>query len=535
MMLLLVYWFILFVFASLSGIAFQHIFGLSKTNTSFTLLFGIIFQTLFLSICAFFFRINIEIFILNCIIQLLFFFKYKAEFFTFCKSLFQPFSRKQIYLFVVLMVLITLKSAQLPTIFDNESYYIQTIKWLNEYGFVKGVANVHPFLAQFSFWHVLQSGFNFSFITNKINDINGFLLLIGIYYFFEKHIKNGFNWSFFGIVFLVFYYQFIDSPSPDLPILVFSAIVFTEFIEKSIETKSVILFIIFMIFIKVTIAPILLIALIYLGRNKNIISYFGIISIFFGSIWLAKNIIITGFPLFPLTFLETNFDWKMNLSVLKKLTQLTIDAGYAENLVKTINLSLFEKLNLWFHLGGINAIFNKGILFLFVIIPFTSFFKTNKNFKILYFILLLQFLFLLITSPQYRFFLPTFILFSIIISFEIYQKLNFLNKYFVVILSLILLTFNLFFDVKKIDTKSNFQLVQLIISESNSKYKNIKYNRKAIDNFKFNDAKFPNVYETSNGELPCVNDKLFKYYQYFPQQRTNDLNDGFYAKEMKYE
>jgi len=456
MILLLVYWFILFLFASLSGIAFQNTFGLSKTNTSFTLLFGIIFQTLFLSVSAFFFRINIEVFLVNCSIQLLFFFTYKTDFLAFCKTLFKTFSKKQFYLFIGLTVLIALKSAQLPTIFDNESYYIQTIKWLNEYGFVKGVANVHPFLGQFSFWHVLQSGFNFSFITNKINDINGFILLIGIYYFIEKYILKGFNWSFFGILFLIFYYQFIDSPSPDLPILVLSSIVFNEFIENSDEIKSILLFIIFMIFIKVTIAPILLIAIIYLWKNNKTIPYFGVISVVFGCIWIAKNIIITGFPLFPLTFIETNFDWKMSLNVINKLTQLTIDAGYSENAIKTANLSIFEKLNLWFHLGVINAIFNKGIGFLFVIIPFTRFFKTNKNFKILYFILLVQFLFLLVTSPQYRFFLPTFILFSTVLVYEVFQQLRFLNKNIVVTLTLILLTVNLFFDVKNLGKKIEF-------------------------------------------------------------------------------
>lgn len=540
MLILLVYWFILFLFASLSGIALQNTFGLSKTNMSFTLLFGIIFQTLFLSLCAFFFRINYEIFIVNCFIQLLFFFKYKTEFSTFCKLLFKSFSKNQTYLFLGLTLLIALKSAQLPTIFDNESYYIQTIKWLNEYGFVKGVANVHPFLGQFSFWHVLQSGFNAEFISAslvplQINDINGFILLIGIYYFIQKHIKKAFNWSFFGIVFLVFYYQFIDSPSPDLPILVLSAIIFNEFIENSNEIKSTLLFIIFMIFIKVTIAPILLIALIYLWKNKTSIPYFGIISIVFGSIWIAKNVIITGFPLFPLTFIVTKFDWKMSLSVIKKLTQLTIDAGYSENVVKTVNLSMFEKLNLWFHLGGINAVFNKGILFLFVIIPFTKFFKTNKNFIFLYFILLVQFLFLLVTSPQYRFFLPTFILFSTVIIYEVSIYLKFPRRKLVVVFSLLLISINLFFDVKNTNDNSSFHLSQLIIPESNTKYKNIEFEKKSIENFNYNNVKLPNLHETSNGDLPCVNDKLYKYYKCFPQQRTNDMKDGFYAKELRYE
>ena len=448
MSIVLVYWFLLFVYASLTGIAIQNIVGLSKTNKAFTLLFGIIFQTLFLSICAFFYRIHVEVFVLNCLLQVFLYVKFKSEFISFLKIFFKSFSNKELYLFVGITILIASKSAQLPTIFDNESYYLQTIKWLNEYGFVKGVANVHPFLGQFSFWHVLQSGFSFPFLTFQFNDINGFIVLIGVYYFIEKHNKIGFNWTFFGILFLVFYYQFIDAPSPDLPILVFSAIVFSECIDNSNNIKSILLFIIFMLFIKVTIAPILLIGAVYLFKNRKVIPFFGIISCLFGCIWIVKNIIITGYPLFPLQLFPTNFDWKMNSKVITKLAQVTIDAGYTENKVNTINLSLFKKINYWFQLNGINAIFNRGILFLFLIIPFTKSFKVNNNFKILYFVLLMQFLLLLIISPQYRFFLPTFILFSTILLFELSNYFKFSIKNSAIVFSLVFVMISLIIDIK---------------------------------------------------------------------------------------
>ncbi|MFC4740705.1 LIC_10190 family membrane protein [Flavobacterium ponti] len=533
MLILLVYWFILFLFASLSGIAFQNLCGLSKSNSSFTLLFGIIFQTLFLSFCAFFFNINTEVFILNCAFQIAFVLKYKSEFLFFLKSIFKSFSRKQFYLFFGLTLLLALKSAQTPTIFDNESYYIQTIKWLNEYGFVKGVANVHPFLAQFSFWHVLQSGFSFSFLPINFNDINGFIVLIGILYFIENYNKTGFNWTFFGILFLIFYYQFIDAPSPDLPILIFSVIIFNEFIQETKDVKTIFIFIIYMIFLKVTIAPILLLAIIYLFRNQKTVPFFGFISLFFGTIWIAKNLIITGYPLFPLSFLETNFDWKMSNNVLNKLAQITVDAGYAENLLETKNLTLLEKIKLWINLEGINSIFNKGILLLFLVVPFTKFFKQTSKFRILYFILLFHFIFLLVISPQYRFFLPTFILFSTIIIYEIATYLKFSIKNSVIIISLLLVSFSTFIDIKSGANKSTFALNQLIIPESITKYKINNFEAKKIENFYYNDPKLPNLYETSNGNLPCVNEKLFHYYNYFPQQRTNQLKDGFYAKELK--
>lgn len=535
MLLILVYWFIIFLFASLSGIASQHFFGLTKTNTAFTLFFGIIFQTVLISIFAFFYRINFEFFCLNLILQIVLFVKFRTDFLFLFKNLFLHFSKLKKLLFFGLVLLIALKSSQLPSIFDNESYYIQTIKWLNEYGFVKGVANVHPFLGQFSFWHVLQSGFSFSFLPINFNDINGFILVVGIYYFIEKEQFKSDNWSFFSVIFLVFYFQFLDAPSPDLPILVFSAIVFNEFIEHSIEKKSILLFIIYMIFLKLTFAPILILAFVYLLRRKKIVPFFTITAIFFGINWIAKNIIIIGYPLFPLSLFETDFDWKMSKSVLTKLTQVTIDAGYTENLIATENLSLIEKLKLWFHLNGINAFFNKGILLLFLIIPLTQFFKRNLNFKILYFILAIQFIFLLVTSPQYRFFLPSFILFSTIVIYEISTHLKFNIKRLTFTFSLLLIGISLFMNLKKTSDKTPFSFSQILIPDTITKYNSISFEQKRIDNFIFYEAKFSNIYETGNGNLPSVNAKVFQYYNYLPQQRKTDVKDGFISKEFKHE
>ena len=236
-----------------------------------------------------------------------------------------------------------------------------------------------------------------------------------------------------------------------------------------------------------------------------------------------------------MSFLETNFDWKMSKTVLEKLAQITIDAGYSENLLKTENLTFFQKIKLWINLDGINSIFNKGILGLFLVIPFTRFFKQTINFRILYFILLFHFIFLLAISPQYRFFLPTFILFFTILIYEISTYIKFSVKNSIVLFSLLILALNLFIDFKNHFNKIILTSNQLLVPNAITKYKNNAFETKNIGNFNFNDPKLPNLYETSNGNLPCVNEKLFHYYHYFPQQRTDKLKDGFYPKDVNNE
>ena len=68
----------------------------------------------------------------------------------------------------------------------------------------------------------------------------------------------------------------------------------------------------------------------------------------------------------------------------------------------------------------------------------------------------------------------------------------------------------------------------MVIPSAVTKYQNIDFDKKTKGNFIFYDPNLPNLYETSNGKLPCVNEKLFKYYNYIPQQKTSSLRDGFY-------
>ena len=160
MIVILISWVVIFYMISITGIIAKESLNLSN-NKAFILLYGIIFQTLFIASFAFFYKIGTVFFIINALIITFLSFAIKEKIKLFFNSLLESFDSKSKVIFFVFIIITALKSAQSSSIFDNETYYIQTIKWLNEYGYVKGIANVHPFLAQCSFWHVFQSGFNF--------------------------------------------------------------------------------------------------------------------------------------------------------------------------------------------------------------------------------------------------------------------------------------------------------------------------------------------------------------------------------------
>jgi hypothetical protein len=60
-------------------------------------------------------------------------------------------------------IIILFTGTYYPYILDHFGYYVPTIKWLTEYGFIKGISNLDLTLGQMSVWHIFQAGFsNFS-------------------------------------------------------------------------------------------------------------------------------------------------------------------------------------------------------------------------------------------------------------------------------------------------------------------------------------------------------------------------------------
>src|SRR3569833_154457 len=82
------------------------------------------------------------------------------------------------------MVIVVSYLAYTPTSHhDDGLYYSTTIRWLQEYGTVKGIANINPRVGFNSSWHILQAAFGFQYLhIGLFNDLNGLLLLLVLLY-----------------------------------------------------------------------------------------------------------------------------------------------------------------------------------------------------------------------------------------------------------------------------------------------------------------------------------------------------------------
>ncbi|RAR75543.1 LIC_10190 family membrane protein [Flavobacterium aciduliphilum] len=562
MILIFLSWIYIFFTTITLGIGLGKIVSI-KTNGIITSIFGLITTTILASIWAIFGRINVEfhstLLLLNSVITIVFFREIRDIFKIFYKDftqLYQPFK----LLFIINSIIILAQCAAPPYIIDNESYYIQTIKWLNEYGLVKGLANVHIFFGQTSGWHILQSAFNFSFLYKNFNDLSGFFLLLATAFSFKKlnnYLTNGNKVDLcIGILMLAqgYFLQFISAPSPDLPIYWLTFIIFYIFLKKynkpTVEdTNLILLLVTFLLYIKPIYFTLLILPIAF-GRTlfrttfkKTIPTV--TIAFLFGVLLVVKNCLLTGYPLFPLTtFSIPKIDYAVPNHVLQyhfsreRLYRFFITKNEFHTLT-TLQIFLkaifFEKISTFFYFLTFGTL---------IITPWSIYkFGNKKSLWILYSVFCFQLIFLIWNAPLYRFFIHFTLLFISIngttfLSIKpkfITPVLGF-STLLLVILVFIPLNLSLLTHNKLLKHNAVFMSEQLLFPYKNSK-ENIKYKKETYGNLTFySPVQNDFFWRTGDGDLPCVNKQQIDFFakklKIIPQKRSSSLADGFYSKPI---
>ncbi len=552
MILVFIYCLFLFVLLTPFGLVTARLLKLKKLHPVLNPLLGLGFLSIVFSVIAPFYRLNIEVFLLTLLASIYLSIRYKPLLITNYKLIVSEFQNLDVFyrfLWILVVLLACVKSSGAPFVIDNESYYVQTINWINEYGFVKGVANLHIYFAQTSTWHVLQAGLNFSFLTDRINDLNAFLVIVCSFFYIVKFQLNRQNhWIGFLLAFNVLLFQFIDAPSPDLPLILIFPIILYYFTKKdNKDGLSISIFLFFLlVVIKLTILPLGLLFLFWIKQRKKVVKTI-IIGIIFLIPWVVKNSIISGYPFYPFNWIGLNVDWLVPEKLRSFAEEITVKAGYFESNHQGGHVGFLEKLHSWINLSGINAIFNRGIIILFVVAFVTKSFQEKKRFRIIYWVLLVHFIFILFTSPQYRFFLIEFMFLSAFLIQDgvQYLKNKYLSRPILLISCLLPIVFLFPMNIPLTDNLhhqaiSKYQISQLFVPHPNTKFPEMEYRTVTIGNLDFNSPKNNfMLFGSGAGDLPCVNEVYMNYilnkFEIYPQLRTDNVKDGFYSKPTQHD
>lgn len=562
MVLIILSWIYIFTTTINLGFFTNKTLALKNDNFVVTSILGLFATTIFASFWAVFGRINIEFHLFLLLVNVLIFIKYKSDILKIYRDFKIQFQSLELVLkwyLIAITFLILAQCASIPYVIDNESYYIQTIKWLNEYGFVRGLVNLHFFLGQLSGWHITQSAFNFSFLYENFNDLSGFCLLLGNIFAIEKlnaYFKNNNKiYLIVGLLPLVnlLFFQFISAPSPDIPVYVFTFILFFYFFEnyKSISVENfnfIILLILFLLYIKNTTLVFVLIPIILFKINYKVLAKHLVKPIVLAALvmflFILKNMIICGSPVFPYKlFSFTSLEYAIPDQIEHFYYNELKLYGYFVDAEQYKTMSGWDLFRQWLSLPKLNGLFNKSIIGLIIICPFFIYkFLHKKAIWVLYFLMVMQLILLFKTSPQFRFFINYVMFFSIFcFTCIIYKKKMVLLFLYLSLIPAIVILFlpvnlNNFSNYKFMQRVSNFSFQNCIYPYKNTKYDtafetivdgNLKYNSPVYNSF---------FWGSGDGDLPCVNKVQIAYFKkYFyivPQMRTEEIKDGFYPKKV---
>ncbi len=391
------------------GSIFERIIGKAWTGISAKLFSGTVLLSLVWTVAAFFFPINIYIELISVAtgISTFFYFKQNLRLIDIIKENSKAF-------FPILLVIIFF-GAFYPFILDHFGYYIPTIKWISEVGLVKGISNLDLLLGQSSVWHIFQAGFsNFSDPFLRINSV---ILIIYLIYILEKR-----SWIHLG--FLPILFLFSQSPSPDLPLIVFSLMILNEILKGNKNISLLFAFSVFVFIIKPTVIwlPVftLLYALLILKSNLKFLIGGSLIFILF----LIKNIWTFGFPVFPVQFLDSGLNWTTNKELLKISSEIaiekTFDMQYTAAEIK--NFSTSDYLINWFSIEGIKSKIHIAFALTLIVFSVFTFIKKKKIITILLISVLIKSLIVLLFSAQYRFLIDVFFVVVFVVFFEMISR-----------------------------------------------------------------------------------------------------------------
>lgn len=497
----------------------ENLKGISGKILSGILSVGIIFTVL-----SFFIPLNLYVEIPAILIGLFYFFKDKLY------LDFYRLSKNDSVIFGILAIVIAFCGSFYPFILDHFGYYIPTIKWLTEYGLVKGISNLDLILGQTSVWHIFQAGFsNFSDPFFKLNSV---LLIVYALYILE-------NKSWIQLIFLPILLIFVQSPSPDLPAIVFSLLILNEILSGNKNLSFLFAFSVFTFAIKPTVIWLPIFILLY----YIFISKFDYKKLIFGSLvfllFIIKNLWTFGYPVFPITFFDVGISWKTNPELLKVSSEFALVKTYDEQYTyeEILKFSWFDHIKNWLFLKGIKSVIN--IIFIVSLIGFIVFsiIKRNKVISLICISIVIKSVLVLLFSAQYRFFIDVFFVIFFVIFFNYLNKKNalFVSSLLIFIAVAIFSFPNLiqqFIPSFRVGTfMKKFEIKQLL-KPSNYDYN--KYNSYQVGDLKFNVSKhYPFNFNTP---VPAISEEFVFDYQkleIFPQPiNKNDLKKGFIWKKL---
>ncbi len=256
-----------------------------------------------------------------------------------------------------------------PVNIDSAGYHYLSILWYEKYKVVPGLANVHGRYAFNPVSFIISAAYSFtSIFKQSIYPLNGVLGCIFLLWLLKKLLQSAHSLHTVVLLTMMIYFQrplFANMPSPSSEPLMIVCLGYAMFsLVDIMHTKRLTLangllpciLILFSITAKLSAVPALLfIPVVFFllpvaDRRWGVVFKTALVAGILWLPWLGRNVILSGYPLYPLPFLNVfTPDWKAPYDVL------LLDYTYVKyfpnffpyELQKLKALSFFQWLGIW--------------------------------------------------------------------------------------------------------------------------------------------------------------------------------------------
>ena len=302
------------------------------------IVYGLCFLTVYSQFFSLFYRVSLlaNMIILCCDIAIIYAYRKQLRIIlgNVFKKEYRSFLRIVVFVTVIcLCVVVILASAPIRH-YDTDLYHAQSIRWIEEYGIVPGLGNLHNRLAYNSSLFSLQALFSMKWLFDRsMHSVNGFIIcfflihaILSMRVFKERkiYVSDFFRVSMIAFCNLESTYECISSPGSDLLAIglfiyiLEKVVVLVEDNCKDIEPYAILCILsVFAFTVKLSVAMLVLFTIIplyYIIREKKWKDMF--IYLTTGLIvvlpFLIRNVIISGYLIYPYPSIDLfNVDWKM--------------------------------------------------------------------------------------------------------------------------------------------------------------------------------------------------------------------------------
>jgi hypothetical protein len=249
---------------------------------------------------------------------------------------------------------------------DTGIYHAQAIRWIESYAAVPGLGNLHGRFAFNSSWLVVNALFSFSFLgLQSFHLLPAALVMVCVWLFTSGLVgwtrgaatpANIFKAVLLPLIFYVAGSE-MSSPGTDLPVILLAWILIAGWLERNEhqEHLDVVLFClsVFAITLKLSAAPLMVFALLifFSSLKKRMMWTWILIGIVLLSPWLARNVIYSGYPVYPVPGVPgLGLDWQIPQAEVLAEQRAVLAWGRLPRLDReeVLAMPLMQWLRMWY-------------------------------------------------------------------------------------------------------------------------------------------------------------------------------------------